>query len=320
MESPNILAHHLVLARLETARALAPYAERMRAVQFGEHPIAPVYRSPIVNPTQTYRGELCHPTEIGPMQLYHVQAETEDATIIYLPDRDLVLAGDTLIGSWPNVGNPFKEPRFGREWIAALKQIRDLRPLVILPGHGPALRGRHATQALTDTIDGLEFVNQSVIDGLNDGHPLAQVIQETVLPLHLQDSPYLQQKYSRVELAVIAFYRSYTGWWDGDISSLFPPSPNRLAQALAVAVDAERLVQEAAQFWRMGDPWTPIALLQILLRVPQPPPTELRAKELLTQVVCHLLQNDDCLMTRAAWTAWLRSTKSDGGGTISHTD
>lgn len=312
-EGPNILAHHLVLARLQTALELAPYTDRMRAVQFGEHPIAPVYQSPILNPTQTYHGELCHPTKIGPMWLYHVQAETEDATIIYVADQDLVLAGDTLIGSWPNVGNPFKEPRFGREWIAALKQIRDLCPQVVLPGHGPALRGGEVANALADTIDGLEFVNQSVINGLNQGHALAQVIEETVLPPSLHNSPYLQQKYSRVELAVIAFYRSYTGWWDGDIASLFPTSPDRLSQALANAVDPDRLMQEAATYWRTGDPWTTIALLQILLRTSQPPNIQSRATEFLTQVVCDLLEKDDCLLTRAAWISWLRSSKSDGG-------
>ena len=77
--------------------------------------------------------------------LYVGPAHTAGDLIVHLPDDDVVFAGDVIFRECTPIG---WEGTFAG-WIAALDRILELRPAVIVPGHGP-LSGPEGARELRD--------------------------------------------------------------------------------------------------------------------------------------------------------------------------
>jgi cyclase len=65
------------------------------------------------------------------IQLIHLPGHTPDSIGVYLPDRRILVAGDAVMDL------PFVWFGSSLDAIASLREIRRLRPRVILQGHGP---------------------------------------------------------------------------------------------------------------------------------------------------------------------------------------
>ena len=70
--------------------------------------------------------------------LAHGRGETDDATYAWLPRQQVLVSGDFVIWVFPNAGNPRKVQRYAPQWAATLRKMCELRPAVLIPGHGPA--------------------------------------------------------------------------------------------------------------------------------------------------------------------------------------
>lgn len=57
--------------------------------------------------------------------------------VVWLPEDRIVAAGDLVAWPIPLVGDPQSHPA---SWSGALEAIQSLRPLMVVPGHGPVLR------------------------------------------------------------------------------------------------------------------------------------------------------------------------------------
>jgi glyoxylase-like metal-dependent hydrolase (beta-lactamase superfamily II) len=136
-----------IIATEETARFVAErdgerveYAKTF-GLEFQEfHPTVP--------PTRTFRGRLL--LEVGSDQLEIVQlgsAETPDACVVHWPARRMVACGDG-VATWdyPYLGVPFMDEglRDDGEWIGFLRRVGELRPRILIPGHGPPLSSEAA--------------------------------------------------------------------------------------------------------------------------------------------------------------------------------
>ncbi len=69
------------------------------------------------------------------IQLLHVPGHTSDSIGVFLPDRRIFIAGDTVMDL------PFVIFGDSLEEIRSLRRIQGLRPRMILQGHGPPCRG-----------------------------------------------------------------------------------------------------------------------------------------------------------------------------------
>ncbi|HVS14805.1 MAG TPA: MBL fold metallo-hydrolase [Thermoanaerobaculia bacterium] len=69
------------------------------------------------------------------IELRHFRAHTRGDTVVHLPDQGVVATGD-LLDDLPYVGHGYP-----RSWIASLEEIAGWGPAIIVPGHGPVLRG-----------------------------------------------------------------------------------------------------------------------------------------------------------------------------------
>jgi glyoxylase-like metal-dependent hydrolase (beta-lactamase superfamily II) len=296
----RVIAHGFVPERLSKYEMLRDHIRRTNAVQF-HRPFETMssavrYRYPDV----TYWDSYTLDAGGRRIELFHGRGETDDATVVHVPDAGVIFAGDFLISSWPNLGNPYKVPRYCRGWYETLQRMQALGPRVLAPGHGLALvEGKEAGRCLDDTIAALRYLHDEVVRRLNEGQPLERMVAEVRLPRELEDSPYLRQVYSRMEFAVIEIQRGYTGWYDGDPADLLPAPRLALAPHLRELIGDDTAILSRSQLlWDRGERHAAIELLQVLLRADPDHPAG-RAHRL--RYMETLLAEDRCLMSRGVW-------------------
>lgn len=110
----------------------ATHLERQRtAIEAGTH-IGPPAIAPLVLPTEAFSGRMALNLGGERVELIHLNIHSDDATVIWLPDRRLLLAGDTLEDTVTYV----VEPESFDAHLADLDRLAALNPERILPNHG----------------------------------------------------------------------------------------------------------------------------------------------------------------------------------------
>jgi cyclase len=117
-----------VIASERTAELLESNAG---AIESGELEGPPPI-DPLIQPTRTYSERL--ELEVGEarVELIHVNIHSDDATVLWLPERRILLAGDTMEDTVTYVG----EPESFDAHLRDLAKLRALGPQRILPNHG----------------------------------------------------------------------------------------------------------------------------------------------------------------------------------------
>ena len=184
------------------------------------------------------------------IELRHVRAETDDHLWAWIPERAVAVTGDLMLWHFPNAGNPAKAQRYPLEWAAALRDIAAAGPELLLPGHGLPFGGAdRIRRVLLDTAAVLEELTGLVLDLMNRGASLDDVLAEARLAGERIRRPYLAPTYDEPEFVVRNVWRLYGGWYDGTPSNLKPARQAAVASeladlaggALAVARRAEAL-------------------------------------------------------------------------------
>ena len=107
----------------------------------------------------------------------------------------------------------------------ALRAMASLGAEVMVTGHGaPVIGSNRIHQALSDTAELLESLEQQTLALMNQGVALDRVLHEVAMPDHLSDRPYLQPVYDHPQFIVRNIWRLYGGWYDGDPDQLLPAS------------------------------------------------------------------------------------------------
>jgi alkyl sulfatase BDS1-like metallo-beta-lactamase superfamily hydrolase len=182
------------------------------------------------------------------IELHHARGETDDHTWTWLPDKRVLCCGDFFIWASPNAGNPQKVQRYPLEWAQALRSMAALRPEVMLPGHGfPVIGEDRVARALRDTAELLESLHDQVVELMNAGARLDEVIHSVQPPEELLARPYLRPVYDEPEFVVRNLWRLYGGWYDGNPANLKPAPESDLAREIArLAGGAGRLAARAS--------------------------------------------------------------------------
>ncbi|MBJ7451639.1 MAG: MBL fold metallo-hydrolase [Blastococcus sp.] len=202
------------------------------------------YRRPDV----TYRDAMTLTRGGLTMELFHVQGETDDATVGWLPDQRILLPGDMFIWVTPNCGNPQKVQRYPREWAIAMRRMAALGAETMLPSHGAPIFGAdRIRQALTETAEWLESLVEQTLDGMNAGARLDDLVHAVKPPEHLADRPYLRARYDEPEFIVRNLWRRYAGWYDGNPANLKPAPDRQLAAAVAELAGGSTALADVAR-------------------------------------------------------------------------
>jgi alkyl sulfatase BDS1-like metallo-beta-lactamase superfamily hydrolase len=245
-ETPEIVAHERLPARFRRYLRL-----RGSIAKYMSQPVEHMPKDPddLVWPTRTFRDRL--ELEIGgeAFVLRHHPGETDDQLYVWVPGRRALASADYYQGFLPNAGNGKRVQRYVEEWAAALREMAELEPAILLPAHGEPLSDPAAIREnLLVLAEALQYVVDHTIAGLNAGLRKDQVWSSLELPAHLAAHPTLQVQYVSPQDISKMVIRRYTRWWD-DIPSHWTPAPiEQQARAIVrLAGGMEALVNRAQE-------------------------------------------------------------------------
>jgi glyoxylase-like metal-dependent hydrolase (beta-lactamase superfamily II) len=228
---PRIVGHENVRARFERYAKMSALNTRINAVQFGlDHLMWP---TEFFFPDTVYADALTLTLGGETFELRHSRGESDDATWIWAPGRQVLCTGDFWIGCAPNAGNPQKVQRYAEEWEATLRVMAELGAEVMLPGHGAPILGAAAIRtALLDAASYLRCIIDTTLEGLERGLDHDAIVARVSVPEELAAKPYLQPTYDRPEFIARNIIRLHAGWWNGRPADLLPASAESRAREI----------------------------------------------------------------------------------------
>jgi alkyl sulfatase BDS1-like metallo-beta-lactamase superfamily hydrolase len=261
---PLVVAHEAVTERFERYRRTNGWNVAINQRQFGWlgpssnlgiGGMARFLPGSTAEPDVTYRDVLSLDVGGTPIELHHAKGETDDHTWAWLPDQKAICAGDFLIWNFPNAGNPQKVQRYPEEWARALRDMAAMEPELFLPAHGLPIGGRaRIAQVLDEVASALEVLVAAVLERMNAGARLDEIVHEVKVPDEVLARPFLRPLYDEPEFVVRTVWRRYGGWWDGDPSTLKPaPAGSLAAEVASLAGGALTLAERSETLAEAGD-------------------------------------------------------------------
>ena len=148
--------------------------QHRRAIERGEHEGPPAI-DPLVLPTSTFSGRRSLTLGDLSLELIHTDIHSDDATVIWIDERRLLLCGDTMEDTVTYVA----EPERLNEHIANLELLWQLSPARILPNHGSPERiggGGYRREMIRATQDYIRALQRAGNDpGVRDA-PLRELV------------------------------------------------------------------------------------------------------------------------------------------------
>jgi alkyl sulfatase BDS1-like metallo-beta-lactamase superfamily hydrolase len=168
------------------------------------------------------------------IRLFHAPGETPDQLMVWLPEQKILLCGDNLYKTFPNLytirGTPYRDINL---WKNSIDKMRYLHPAIIIPSHTEPIHGADDIQKiLTDYRDAIQYVHDQTVRGMNLGMMPDELAEKIILPEHLQQSPYLQEFYGKTEWSVRSVFDGYMGFFDGNPTNLLPMKQKERAEKM----------------------------------------------------------------------------------------
>ncbi len=259
---PRVLSHENVHARFERYESTNGYNQVINMRQFGgaakkagqasERPFLP---KGTLRPDTTYAETLTE--EIGGVSLEfnYCKGETDDHTWTWLPAQKMISAGDQFIWNFPNCGNPQKVQRFPIEWAESLRAMAGKGAELFVPAHGLPIAGEERIRTCLETVAGaLEVLVAQVLEGMNAGATLDEIVHSVSVPAETLELPYLRPLYDEPEFVIRNVWRLYGGWYDGNPARLKPPADSVIgAEIVALAGGVQSVIDRAVGCSTEGD-------------------------------------------------------------------
>lgn len=177
-------------------------------------------------------------------------AETLNAICIWLPDERTLFTGNfmsAVFGTMPN----FYTLRGDRQrsvpgFLRELQGLIDLKPNLLVTGHGQPLRGEEEIRAaLSKVRDAVSFIHDETVRRMNAGEDLNTIMQQIQLPAALKLSPLGR---GPTRWYVRAIWEEYTGWFQHNLTSeLYATPASAIWPTLATMVGGAHVIANQAE-------------------------------------------------------------------------
>jgi alkyl sulfatase BDS1-like metallo-beta-lactamase superfamily hydrolase len=260
----RVVGHENVPPRFDRYRLTNGWNVRINQRQFGGgRPAADIVLGAgaeflpldVASCTETFSDRRSVVLEGVTLDLRHARGETDDHCWSWIPEHRALATGDFVTWVFPNAGNPQKVQRYPVDWARALRDMAAMDAELLLPAHGLPIAGPERIRTVLLTTAGmLERLVSDVVDAMNTGATLDEILHEVGVDPALLQLPYLRPVYDEPEFVVRNVWRSYGGWWDGDPAHLKPASQVQLAVELTdLAGGPARLAARAQEVADTGD-------------------------------------------------------------------
>jgi len=253
-------------------RMYGPLLPKEEMVNVGLGPELAMHEGSVVDilrPTQLFDESLKLSVAGIDLELVHAPGETTDQLFVWLPKSRVLLPGDNLYKTFPNLytirGTTYRDPRL---WADSLDKMRALKPAVLVPSHTRPLQGeQQIDEILTTYRDGIRYVNDQALRMINLGYTPDEIAPRIKLPPHLASSPFLQEFYGKPSWSARSIYSGNLGWFDGNPTNLQPLPPDEQAQhMIALAGGFEAMLKQARDAAGKGESQWVLQLTDSLLR------------------------------------------------------
>jgi alkyl sulfatase BDS1-like metallo-beta-lactamase superfamily hydrolase len=270
----RVIAHRLYPEFLEYTNRLGGYYLRMNAAQFGGAAAAPGSATPAPNPAPAAAALMAptelfdetHAFEIGGtrFEILHTPGETPDHLTVWIPKLKAAFVGDNYYESFPNLYTlRGTRPRWALDYVTSLDRVLALEPEMVLPSHGPAIRGRdEVKRRLTRYRDAILYVHDATVKGMNEGKDVLTLMREIKLPPELR----IGESYGRLTWSIRGIYEGYVGWFDGNVSTMFGPASQAYGEIVKLAGGPDAVAARAAAI-ASSDPIDALYLTDMALAV-----------------------------------------------------
>jgi len=174
-----------ILASQDTYDLIVERGEQDKASEIGRFPrlFSNVETVPpgMTWPTMTFSGKMT--LWLGKLEVQLLQlgrGHTKGDTVVWLPQERTLLSGDLVEFD----ATPYAGDAYFADWPKTLENVAALKPLALVPGRGPALKGEAQVQeGLSSTAGFIADVRASVQAGVAAGKNLNAVYKETFAKL-----------------------------------------------------------------------------------------------------------------------------------------
>jgi len=251
----RVAGHEKITRRFARYRATSGYNRVINLRQFGgaatdmakatERPFLP---TDVLEPDLTYEDQLSVKVGDVTLEFHHCLGETDDHTWTWIPEHRMISAGDQFIWMFPNCGNPQKVQRYPLEWAQSLRAMAAKDAELFVPAHGLPIAGVDRIRScLTTVADVLDQLVADVVDAMNSGAVLDDIVHSVKVPDDVLEIPYLRPAYDEPEFVIRNIWRLYGGWFDGNPARLKPPSDQAVGTEVIDLVGSIDAVIERAQ-------------------------------------------------------------------------
>ena len=195
-------------------------------------------------------------------------AEGDDSISVWLPESRILFAGDFLgpiFPMWPNLYTLRGEKmRFAAEYIESLDRVIALEPELLVPSHFEPIAGAAEIRAGLQRIrDAVAYVHDAVVDGMNAGRTMYELMRDIQLPADLQ----LTEAHGKVSWVVRSIWEGYAGWFHlASTTELYPvPASTMYAELAELSGGPDVLAARAAGHVQAGRPVQALHLVEVAL-------------------------------------------------------
>ena len=247
----KVIVHRLFPEFLDYTNRLSGYFARSNVAQFGGS-ARPAAVSPalgaVVN-AETAASRVIfddnYTLDVGDtrFELLHTPGETPDHLTVWIPKLKAAFVGDNYYESFPNLYTlRGTRPRWALDYVSSLNKVLALEPELVLPSHGPAIKGRDEIQRrLTKYRDAILYVHDATVKGMNDGKDVTTLMREITLPPALD----VGESYGKLSWTVRGIYEGYVGWFDGNVSTMFGSASQAYGEIVSLAGGPDAVASRA---------------------------------------------------------------------------
>ncbi|MBN2134397.1 MAG: MBL fold metallo-hydrolase [Acidobacteria bacterium] len=219
---------------------------------------------PVLKATELFIDNYTYKSGDRSFVMTHVGGETPDQCVIWIPEIKTVLIGDNYYSSVPNMSTlRGSETRPALEYIKALETALSYEPEILLPGHGEPLIGKDFIKMkLTKYRDAVRYIHDETVKGMNLGKDVHTLMKEIKLP----DEISIPEAFGRVSWDVRGIFEGYLGWYDTNISNMYPvPTSDIYPDLVALIGDAGKVAAKASALVAEGEPVKALHMTDIIL-------------------------------------------------------